>query len=428
MNFDCTLDSFKVPGMSGISLPFGTKNPNDVPIWDDEAVMNAAMPFTRQRPFIVTENSATSQVQAPALFVFQTAGLALTLGSGGFIGCQVRIMNVSDGVCAVSYSETEKQIKNDKELTLGWDGTVWVAAQNSGTEGGVNLAEMVEGYGRNLLDVFGISTIAEAMAEIHRLCNNNGEIDDTGIPDFTGIEIGDYIDGIDLSAIPAENSGTAGQAWNDTYKNNRIVVSGFNTYKGMGDTENTKNHVLFTFRNIPLNKRMNSSDTNASGYIVSELRAFLEGVNGDGTGDKSGVTTAAFMNVLKAQIGDYLYTIRKEHSVKSGSMWTSYTVWPVSEIEMFGVPVYGDEGVYMPAITSPSIAARASAITPVHIPLYQKSYAYRVKRYNGARDWHFLQTPYAAGASSFCNVSYNGNTNYYSASSVGGCAPAFCVA
>jgi hypothetical protein len=294
--------------------------------------------------------------------------------------------------------------------------------------GGDNLAEMVEGYGRNLLEVLGVETIAEAMAEIHRRCNNSGEIDATGIPDFRGICIGDYVDGIDLSAIPAENGGTAGQAWNDTYKNNRILVSGFNTYKNMGDTENSKNHILFTFRHIPIKKRVNSGNDNTGGYTASELRAFLEGTAGNGTGDKSSVTTAAFMNALKAQTGDYLYTIRKAHSTKSGSSWASYTVFPPSEIEVFGVPTYGDEGVYMAAITSPSIAARAGWITPIHIPLYQKAFVYRIKSYNGSRDWWWEQTHYAAAASSFCFVDNYGNSSNSNAGSVGGCAPAFCVA
>jgi hypothetical protein len=238
---------------------------------------------------------------------------------------------------------------------------------------------------------------------------------------------GERLDGLDLSAVPAENSGTAGQAWNDTCKNNQIVMSGFNTYKGIGDTENTKNHILFTFRNIPLKKRMNATNDNTGGYKASELRAFLEGTAEDGTGDKSGVTTAAFMNALKAQLGDYLYTIRKLHRTKSGNSWAKYTVWPVSEIEMYGVPAYGDEGVYMAAISSPSIAARCGSFTPIHIPLYQKSYGHRVKRYNGSRDWHFPQTPYATGASSFCHVNNYGYPSYGSASGLGGYAPAFCV-
>ncbi|MDR2194894.1 MAG: hypothetical protein LBP19_10625, partial [Treponema sp.] len=63
--------------------------------------------------------------------------------------------------------------------------------------------------------------IPRIMAEITRRCNNNNEIDSSGIPDFIGIEIGDYIDGLDLSAIPAENGGDGGQAWNGTYKSIR---------------------------------------------------------------------------------------------------------------------------------------------------------------------------------------------------------------
>jgi hypothetical protein len=289
--------------------------------------------------------------------------------------------------------------------------------------GGDNMAEQVDGYGRNLLEVFKVGTIPEAMAEIRRRCNNNGEIDGSGIPDFRGIMIGDYIDALDLSAIPAENGGTAGQEWNDTYKNNRIVVSGFNTYKGAGDTENAKNHILFTFRNIPLRKRMNASNDNAGGYAASEVRAFLEGTAGNGTGDKSGVTTAAFMNALKAQIGDYLYTIRKAHSTKSGQAWNNYTVFLLSELEAFGYPCYGDEGVYMAAITTPAIAARAGWLTNIHIPIFQKSYEYLIKRYNGARDWWYLQTHYAAAASSFCDVHNYGNTSANLAGYVSGCAP-----
>jgi hypothetical protein len=53
------------------------------------------------------------------------------------------------------------------------------------------------------------------MAALRTLCNG------TGVPDFSKLRIGDYLDGIDLSAIPAENGGTVGQAWNDMYKNNR---------------------------------------------------------------------------------------------------------------------------------------------------------------------------------------------------------------
>ena len=155
--------------------------------------------------------------------------------------------------------------------------------------------------GRNLKTVLGVSTIAQAMAALRTLCNG------TGTPDFSKLMIGDYLDGIDLSAIPAENGGTAGQAWSETYKNNRIRIAAFNPYLNVGDTGVSKNHIRFDFSTVPLCKRMNPTNDNAGGYKASEMRAFLEGVNGDGSGDYAGtptVSTGAFLAALKAQLGN----------------------------------------------------------------------------------------------------------------------------
>jgi glycosidase len=277
---------------------------------------------------------------------------------------------------------------------------------------------MVDGVGRDLRKVLEASTIQDAIASLSKKCNG------TGTPDFFGLRLGDYLDGINLSAIPAENGGAAGQAWNNTYKNNRIVLSGFNTYKGYGDTEVTKNHLLFTFRNIPLQYRMNPANDNTGGYIASDMRAFLEGINGDGTGDKDGVTTAAFLNALNAQLGTgHLLTIRKAHSNKSSQAWGNYTVFLPSELEVFGYPTYGDEGVYMPALTSPVVAARAGWNTNVQFPIYSRSGVYRIKRYNGSRMWWWEQTPCSASAAYFCLVGHDGSASHATASAVGGVAP-----
>ena len=270
------------------------------------------------------------------------------------------------------------------------------------------MASEVEGYGRNLLTVLGVNTIAEAMLELRRRCNNNNEIDNTGIPDFSGIAIGDYIDGINLNGITAAPAGTAPQAWNDTYKNNRIMVSGFNTYKGAGDTENTKNHILFTFRHVVCEGQINSSDTNANGYPASSMRAWLEGAAGDGSG--------AFATGLKTALGgNYLYTIKKCHSKKGTYEWKSYSVWLPTEIEVWGRQTYGDE--------------LNQYNTNIHFPIYQKSYAYLIKRLNGSRHWWWSSTPTAADATHFCYASSLGDaTCRYASNYNGGVAPAFCVA
>jgi hypothetical protein len=270
-------------------------------------------------------------------------------------------------------------------------------------------ADMVAGMGRNLFDVLGVSTIPDAMAALRVRCNG------TGTPNFLGLMIGDYLDGINLAAIPAENGGTAGQAWNNTYKNNRIMISAFNPYKGAGDTEVARNHIRFDFVNVPLRKRMNPTNDNTGGYAATEVRAFLDGTNGDGTGSMEGVTTAAFLNALKAQIGDYILPVRLLLSTKAGTWaWQTYSLWLPSENEIFGVNSWGEPG-YGDGLK-------------LHIPLYQKSEAYRIKRYNGARDWWRLNTPDSSSAAFFCNVGYDGGAADTHASMVCGCSPAFCVA
>jgi hypothetical protein len=284
-------------------------------------------------------------------------------------------------------------------------------------------ADQVDGAGRDLRLVFGIESetpsvyIPLIMSEIRRRCNNNAEIDNTGIPDFRGIMIGDYIDGLDLSGVAAPTGGTAPQEWNDAYKNNRIEVSGFNTYKGAGDTVNTKNHILFTFRNCIAKGRMNSSDTNAGGYPASELRSWLEGAAGDG---------GTFAPRLRAQLGNtqdglgYLYTVRLYHGNKhaqayDAANWKSFTVFPPTEIEVHGFQTWGDE--------------LSTYNTNVQYPIYQKSFDKRIKKFNGSRQWWWESSALASGATYFCGVSDSGYASYAIASNTdGGVAPAFCVA
>jgi hypothetical protein len=300
-------------------------------------------------------------------------------------------------------------LKAQMDATVGGD----IAGQNGfGLKMLNGKADQVDGMGRDLLKVLGVSTIAQAMAALRTRCNG------TGLPNFSGLMVGDYLDGIDLSAIPAENGGTAGQAWNAGYQNNRIVLSGFNTYKQTGDTEISKNHLLFIFRNIPLRKRMNPTDSNIGGYAASEIRVFLEGANGDGTGSMAGVTTAAFLNALKAQIGGYILPVRRLLSIRPSSgvnwAWLTCSLFLPSENEIFGESAWGD----------PSYDDGLK----VQFPIHQKTSTYRCKRYNGSRDWYWECSPYSGSAAYFCAVGDVGNAGHNYASGVGGCAPAFCVA
>ena len=282
-------------------------------------------------------------------------------------------------------------------------------------------ADQVEGYGRDLMKVIlghGIEemttqtlrneAIAEVMAAIRIRCNNNGEIDGSGIPDFRGLAVADFLNGLDLSAIGAPTGGSAPQSWNNGYKNNRLLIAGFNSFKHSGDTEVIKNHIPFTFRHIVAKGRVNATNDNTNGYNVSELRAWLEGASGDGSGP--------FAAGLKAALGgnNPLLTIRKLLSKKGDWAWISASVFLMSVYEVFGGPGWGE--------------ANLADGVAVFLPIYQKGSQYRVKRWNGTRNWWWLSSPSASSAANFCGCTYYGDSGSDSASAVGGVAPAFCVA
>ena len=244
--------------------------------------------------------------------------------------------------------------------------------------------------GRNLLDVFGKNTVAEVMEILHNKCNGEGKAD------FSGLMIGDYLD------LPSLTVGGTTYTWNADYQNLRIVISGFNHYIYCGDNNwNKKNHILWTFRNIVLQKRMNATYTNAGGYGASELKKYLDEVFEAGLGNALGSS-------------GYLYTIMRAISKKGSTSFVTDTVFLPTEVEVFGVPTYGDDQI--------------AWNTNIQYPIYRDSSFYRVKTYNGVRDWWWEGTPAASDSTHFCSVRNAGNglsdLAYYDS---GGVAPAFCT-
>jgi hypothetical protein len=550
MNIDCTLNTFSVPGFTGVNPPFGTKRPTGESVSSREAHVNIAMPFTQMRPHIVNENSTTTELESNRVFEITEPGVMLQISDAVYNGCKALVINSSPDSATVTINETrtvtlfsgeiiefkysngtwnpctvKTTVRSLLELSLiddepivastanvniatgglvnidgialqpgsrvllkdqidgrqngywivqsgAWNrdasygngdqtafmnklirpqqgsqrGKLFILAQDNYTVGTSVLnfieskfavapmpgkipmfdkngllpgktinADVIEGNGRDLRLVFGITSndplvyIPQIMAEIRRRCNNNGEIDASKIPDFSGIEIGDYVDGIDLSGIAVAPGGTAPAAWNDTYKNNRIVVSGFNTYKHSGEPENAKNHILFTFRNVLCTGRMKSTNDNSGGYKATEMRAWLDGATGDGSG--------TFASRLKTALGgNYLYTIRRLLSDKTTWTWENYTVFLASENEIFGAPHWSEMG-YGDGLA-------------VQFPIYQKSTVYRVKKLNGSRKWYWEASPYADDSTYYCYVNNGGGyASYGNASTTdGGVSPAFCVA
>jgi len=243
--------------------------------------------------------------------------------------------------------------------------------------------------GRNLLTVLGVTTVAEAMGVLHERCNGEG------VADFSGLMIGDYLD------LPSLTVDGTTYTWNATYQNLRIVISGFNHYIHCGDTENTKNHILWTFKNVVLQRQMNSSDTNTGGYNASAMKTYLDGVFALGLGSALGSS-------------NYLYTISRAISKKGSTEWVRNTVFLPTEVEVFGVATYGDD--------------QNASNTNIQYPIYRDSSYYRCKKYNGSRAWWWEATPYALYSLYFCHVCYSGcGTSTGASNSCGGVAPAFCT-
>jgi len=287
-------------------------------------------------------------------------------------------------------------------------------------------ADMVDGNGRDLMKVVlghGFEEMTTPSLRREAIADTMDKLRTKHKPNrYRGLMLGDYLKGIDFTGTTAPTSAQAPnggpQPWNDTYQNNKIIIAGFNTYKQAGDTENTEDHILFVFRDVLFQMRQRPTNDNTGGYaynnVANEIRAYLEGLNGDGNGTLAIKLEECLNGGVVPPGGKYLYTIRKCHSTKGNYAWNNYTLWLPSEIEVHGFQTYGDE--------------LAQYNTNIPIPIYQKSMHLRCKKMNGVRKWYWEATPAASSSAYFCGVNYDGGANCsYASYADGGVSPAFCV-
>jgi len=259
--------------------------------------------------------------------------------------------------------------------------------------------DMARGMGRNLLEVLGVANLQQAMDALRARCNG------TGTPNFAGLEVGDYLDGVNLGGVVAPNGGAAPAG------SHRIIIAGFNFYKNAGDTSNNRNHIVFVFGGAIATGRMNPTNINEGGYAASEIRQWLEGAAGDG----SGPLAVGLANAIGP-----LYTIRKRETDRESARWDSFTLWLPNEIEVYGKTVWG---------TDINHERADRFIMPVMaLPIYQKSMEYVRKSRNGSRTSWWLSSPHADDSTGFCAVSSLGFAGRNTASHIYGLSPAFCVA
>ena len=123
---DLTLNAIKIPALDGYTPPFGTKKVTGG-LTTQEVNDNIIAGFVKQRPVEITENSSTGSVEYNASLVLTTSGLTLTLGSGAYTGCEVKVLFPSGG----SMQYTGKTGTVTDALQAGatirylWTGTYW---------------------------------------------------------------------------------------------------------------------------------------------------------------------------------------------------------------------------------------------------------------------------------------------------------------
>jgi hypothetical protein len=100
---DCTLNSLDIPALSTFTPIFGTKKPSGG-LSTSEVNKNVLMPFSKQRPFVVAEDSTTTAIEADCRFVITATGVTLALGDPIFTGCEVIVVNGSSDDAIVSFS------------------------------------------------------------------------------------------------------------------------------------------------------------------------------------------------------------------------------------------------------------------------------------------------------------------------------------
>jgi hypothetical protein len=241
----------------------------------------------------------------------------------------------------------------------------------------------------NLLKVLDVNTPLEARKELTRLGNNFGEINNTGLPFWSGLHIGMFLDLLML------DGGKIVFTHNVSYKNLRVRIAGFNHYKNQ---DNPLNHIVWEFAHCPFQMPMRNANTNDGGYPKAAgdvaLKPYLEG---------------PFLDGLKAVIGDCFYPVKRRVTTGSRGAWTrsvfEAAIFPLSRNEIRGDNPF--EGNDLP-----------------RLPIYEAGIT-RVKNFNGSATPYLTSTPATTTADSFTRINIVGQAVNSQAAADIGVAPAF---
>ena len=221
--------------------------------------------------------------------------------------------------------------------------------------------------GRNLVEVFGVSTAVQAFAKLK-------EKSDAG--DFSGLGIGDYIN------IPSIVIGGNTISYNDTYQNLRAEIVAFDQYYRNSDIDITDHHIIMQMKNCPFTHHMNASNDDAS-WASSELKTYLS-------------NTVA--GAIEDAIGISLKTIRRILSTHGSWTWLAEKCFLPSEVECIGTKAWSDNYGYTVG------NCRQWAMFQLRPDRF-------IKFYNGARQWWWTCSDSTSASTGFVLVGNDGDIN-----------------
>jgi hypothetical protein len=286
-----------------------------------------------------------------------------------------------------------------------------------------------DGYVGSIKDKFGIAETGKAGVEA-AFTTLSKYIKGGGLS-YNEIKLGDWIDleaGLTVEAYNGSGDFTETNADLGAHgKLLRLIVVGINSFRsgrGMKSEDrgltvngesngryavtanNGVDHVVFQFQNVPVLRPMNASDTIAGGYAASEMRKYLAPTGNSGSGRfLAGLVQAGVpQNVMWAPV--------RHISTRGADGTVQDLLWLPTEREIFGTNMYSEESYE----TRQNQARLEYYTSDTLLMKYDK---------NNILCWYPEASPHAG--TFFCFVHSLGIASFYTASTAGGCAPAFCV-
>jgi hypothetical protein len=215
------------------------------------------------------------------------------------------------------------------------------------------------------------------------------------------IKLGDYVELPSLSVVEYNGNGGAVDITSNADDGKlRLVVVGINPYYDKNGNGTTTPHLIFHFKDFPGSARMEATNTNANGYLGSEMRAYL--------------TTNYWPALQAAGVPDTVVWPVSRRVANKGGFFADDThtiedkLWLPTEREMFGDDWDADYN-------------QETNINQTHFAYYDND----IKRIKSNQYWE--ASPSRAFTTRFC-ITYLGiATLPINASMVYGCAPAFAV-